>query len=239
MSKPWIIACALLLVSPFACVAAVGDDAAPWELKRDKDGITVYTRPVEGSNYRAVQAVMTVAATPSAAVALIFDTDACPQWADLCKESRVFEAVSETEMFVYTLNDIPWPVSDRDATTHVVWEHSESDGTVTMTATVVSDKLPKTGRTVRLSEGTTNWIFRPLPDGQLEITSRAHIEPGGAIPGWLSNRLLVDSPFTTMQGMRELLLSGRYDDVEIAFLDGHQDRAEVEAVDLSEHATDE
>ncbi len=238
MLNRWIFAAVLVLASPLVATAFAADEAA-WELKRDKDGITVYTRPVEGSSYRAVQAVMTVATTPSAAVALIFDTDACPQWADLCKESRVFEEVSETEMFVYTLNDIPWPVSDRDATTHVVWEHSESDGTVTMTATVVSDKLPEEPRTVRLSEGTTNWIFRPLPDGQLEITSRAHIEPGGAIPGWLSNRLLVDSPFTTMEGMREQLLSGRYDDVEIAFIDGVQESAAPETSELVEYAADE
>lgn len=193
-------------------------DEGGWELKRDRDGIAIYTRAVEGSSYRAVRATMRIASTASAAVALILDTDACSEWADLCKESRVFEQVSDTEMYVYTLNDVPWPVSDRDATTHVLWQQDPQSGAVTMTATIVSDKLPETPKAVRLAEGTTSWTFQPLPGGQLDVVSRAHIEPGGAIPGWLSNRLLVNSPFTTMAGMRAMLLSGRYDDVDIAFL---------------------
>lgn len=237
MSIRFIVAFLFLAGSPLAFSQET--EEAEWELKRDRDGISVYTRPVEGSSYRAVQAAMTVATTPSAAVGLIFDTDACPQWADLCKESRVFEEVSDKEMYVYTLNDIPWPVSDRDATTHVEWHHDEDDGTVTMTATVVGDKLPETPRTVRLSEGTTSWEFRPVSDGQLEIISRAHIEPGGAIPGWLSNRLLVDSPFTTMEGMRDMLLSGRYDDAEIAFLSDSFVASDEAGVELVQDATGE
>ena len=210
-------ALSVLITASLFSLPVVAEEAE-WELKRDRDGIQVYTRPVEGSPYRAVRATMVVDSSLSAIVALIHDTDACPQWADLCAESRMIEQVSDTELFVYTLNDVPWPVSDRDATSHVVWRQDPESLMVEMSAELVSDKMPERKRTVRLQEGTTGWQFIPLENGQVEIVSSAHLEPGGAIPGWLSNRLLVDSPFTTMEGMRDMLASGAYDDAEYAWI---------------------
>ncbi|MEN1727223.1 MAG: START domain-containing protein [Pseudomonadota bacterium] len=212
MTRP-IGASAALALSLVAAQLSWADEM-DWETKRDRDGIQVFTSAVAGSPYDAVRSTMTIASSLSALVALVLDTEACPEWADLCAESNVFETVSETEFYVYTLNDVPWPVSDRDATTHVVWTQDPETLEVTMTATLVTGKRPKRRRTVRLAEGTTGWSFQPLGNGEVRITSSAHLEPGGAVPGWLSNRLLVDSPFTTMQRMRDLITSGRYDDAQ-------------------------
>lgn len=222
----YLLSSVVFALSVFS-VEAAGEEA-DWELKRDRDGIQVYTRPVEGSPYRAVRSTMVVDSSLSAIVGLIHDTDACPKWADLCAESRVIEQVSDTEMYIYTLNDVPWPVSDRDATSHVVWQQDPQSLAVSMAAVLVSDIEPKRKRTVRLAEGTTGWLFTPVGDGKVEIVSSAHLEPGGAIPGWLSNRLLVDSPFTTMDGMRTMLASGAYDDASYGWI------TEPESAEVSE-----
>ena len=76
---------------------------------------------MEGSKNKAVKATAKVEATISELVALVMDSSACPDWTALCKESRVVEQVSDTELYVYTINDVPWPVSDRDAVAHVGW----------------------------------------------------------------------------------------------------------------------
>lgn len=188
-----------------------------WELRRDRDDIQVYTRAVEGSKHKEVKTRMTVAAPLNALIGLVLDTDACPRWAALCKSSYVAESVSPTEAFVYTYNDLPWPVTDRDAIGHVHWSMAE-DGSVTMRADIVADKLPRTKKVIRLTTGVTSWTFKPNADGTTEVISHAHLDPGGAVPSWITNMLLVDSPFDTMKNMRELAESGEYQDTSLDFL---------------------
>ena len=191
---------------------------AEWELKKDDDGIQVLTRAVDGSRFKAVRATMTVTTDLSALVALVRDTDACAEWAHLCKSAAEHEVVSETELYVYTHNDLPWPVSDRDALAHVIWAKDPATGAVTMTARAVGESdLGKRRGIVRLTDALTSWTFRPV-EGGIRVISDAHVDPGGPLPAWITNLLLVDAPFQTMTRMRALADSGRYDDASFAFL---------------------
>ncbi|MEM7077443.1 MAG: START domain-containing protein [Pseudomonadota bacterium] len=201
-----------------ASAQTVDDVAAEWELKRDRDGIAVFTTPVAGSKFKAVKATMTVESSLNALVALVQDTGACPEWAAHCKAAEVIDQVNDQEMFVYTLNDMPWPVSDRDAVAHVRWQQDPETLQIVMSATLAPDKAPRVKGNVRLTYGETSWEFAPAQDGQVIVTSRAHIDPGGATPAWLTNRLLVDAPFDTLRGMRSLLATGRYAELEYDFV---------------------
>jgi len=202
-----------------AIVLAQEGNSYKWELKKDKNGIQVYTRDVEGSKFKQVRSVMQTDFRLQSVVALIQDGEACPRWADLCKESRVVETISETEFYVYNLNDIPWPVKDRDAITHVKWERDNETGMVTMTATATdSDLVPVTKKAVRLQNAVTQWMMQPKPDGTLEISSLGHIDPAGPTPAWITNLMLVDSPFKTMENLRREMANDAYTEVTFDFL---------------------
>ena len=140
-----------------------------WKLERDRDGITVYTAPVEGSKNKAVRAEMTVDNTISELAALVLDTDACPKWAALCKESYVAKSISPEEFYVYTYNDLPWPVTDREAVAHVLWTVDADSGLTEMRATIATGIVEKSKRTIQLSEGTTRWTFVPTEDGKTRL----------------------------------------------------------------------
>ena len=191
--------------------------AEDWELRRDRDGISVYTRAVLGSEYKEVRSEMTVPTAINELVGLVMDTDACPDWAALCKDSHVAESVSSQEAFIYTYHDLPWPVTDRDAVGHVKWSVA-NDGTVTMQVQIVSGKVPTKRRVIRLSQGTTSWAFTPTADGSTKIISYAHLNPGGSVPPWLTNMLLVDSPFDTMADMRAVVATGKYKNTSFHFI---------------------
>ena len=70
---------------------------------------------------------------------------------------------------------------------------------------------------VRLTDALTSWTFRPV-EGGIRVISDAHVDPGGPLPAWITNVLLVDAPFQTMTRMHALADSGRYDDASFAFL---------------------
>lgn len=193
--------------------AASGD----WTLKRDKDGVQVSTRSVEGSRHDAVRAEMDIDVALTELVAIMMDPTACPDWVALCKKSEVVNQVSATELHVYTLNDLPWPARDRDVVAHVVWSQNET-GKVTMQATLVAGLVPAMNKALRLTEGTTQWEFSPISSTRTRVVSEAHVDPGGAAPAWLINMLLIDSPHKTMKNLRALAQTGRYRGATVAFL---------------------
>lgn len=198
--------------------AAVSTEQQPWLLKQDKDGIKIFTRAVPGSAHQAVKAEMVIESTLNALVGLIRDTQACSQWAELCKEAREHEVISDQELYVYSFNDIPWPIKDRDALTHVLWDQDIETGQVTMVATATDGIFPEVKNAVRIVEANTRWTLTPQADGKVSIVSYAHVNPNGPTPAWVTNLLLVETPFKTLQGMRRLVETGRYNDAQFDFL---------------------
>lgn len=206
------------------CVAAVASsnelsaEKDHWVLKRDRHGIQIYTRSVEGSPYKAVKGVTSVNATLSSLVALISDTDACSDWADLCDESSVYESVSKTEKYIYMLNYLPWPVANRDVLVHVVWSQNPDNLSVSIHSQATEGLLEKNKGVVRLTQVNASWDFIPLPDGGVEVTTLAHVNPGGLLPAWITNLLLVDSPFNTLINLKKVVKRPKYQHAEVSFI---------------------
>ena len=189
-----------------------------WEEKRNKKGIVIETSKVADSSFRAVRGEMTVKASVSSLIALVEDMESCSKWADLCKESRVEKRVSETESYAYVYNDLPFPVSDRDVYAHVTWTQEPTSGRVTMTSRATQGGTPKS-KAVRIQDAVSQWHFTANQDGSTKVESFAHIDPNGPTPAWITNMMLIDSPYKSMTKMREIVESGAYADSIIPFLD--------------------
>ncbi|MEM7357513.1 MAG: START domain-containing protein [Pseudomonadota bacterium] len=207
----------LALLLPFLATAQQEGVDYTWEDKRNKEGILIQTSSVKGSPFKAVRGEMTVKATVSSLVALVEDLPACPEWAALCREARLEKRVSPTESYAYIYNDIPFPVSDRDVYTHVVWTQDPETGKVSMTSIATEGGTPKT-KAVRLENAMSQWHFTPNGDGTTKVENFAHIDPNGPTPAWITNMMLVDSPFSSMTEMRKIVESGGYADAEVPFL---------------------
>ena len=211
----------LILGSSLPICAQLDGVDYEWEQKRDRDGIQVYTSVVPDSPYKAVRGVMTIKGDAAALVALVNDLPRCPDWADLCKESVSLERLSDTEQIVHIHNDIPFPVSDRDVVARMKWSRSE-EGRITMHSVALMEEdshryqEPKS-KAVRIYQAVTQWHFTPLEDGEVMVENFAHINPNGPTPAWLTNLLLVSSPFKTMQSMRDIVEAGDYSEAELTF----------------------
>ncbi|MFT6100012.1 MAG: hypothetical protein ACJAYF_002563 [Arenicella sp.] len=210
--------CLSLLLIPNLAFAQIENIEYKWEEKRNKNGIVIQTSNVAGSSFRAVRGEMTVTGSIASLVALVEDMKSCPKWADLCREARVEKRVSATESYAYVYNDIPFPVSDRDVYTHVVWTQDPVTKRLTMTSTATSGGTPKS-KAVRIENAVSQWHFSTNQDGTITVESFAHIDPNGPTPAWLTNMMLVDSPYKSMTKMRNIIESGGYADANVPFLE--------------------
>jgi hypothetical protein len=200
-----VLALALALLP----VAAPGARAAAdWTLRRDSEGIRVWTRPVEGSAYQEFRGAMEVRAPMARAVAWIGDAPRMPDWFFRCTEAGLIERLSPTEGYSYVVLDLPWPLAERESVTH--WRIADAAGGATeVRLENAPDRLPPHAGRVRVPHAGGAWELTPRGDGRIEVALQMHFEPGGRLPGWIVNTVVVDMPYWTLFNLRKLLANGQ------------------------------
>lgn len=207
---------ALLLAGSIPAVAE--EDGAPWKVRRDRDGIEVSVRPVEGSPHAQIRARMVLDVPVASIVALLRDKDACGEWIAYCAEARVLERFGKRGALSYTWTDMPWPIRDRDVVARVRLERDADTGVVRFSADADPEALPEESGRVRLRHASTRWVLTPTEAG-VDIELRTHVDPASAVPAWILNSLIVDAPHGTLTRMRDLLLTGRYAEADLALFE--------------------
>lgn len=190
----------------------------PWKLAKDENGIKVYTRHVDGFDIDELKTELVVKGSLSAVVAIITDVDHYYQWIFACSESRVLQRISETEQYQYQVNDLPYPVSDRDIVIHFkMWQDSITKKVYTSS---IADPtyIPANSGMVRLPIFIGSYELTPLPNGEVFVSYSVRLDPGGSIPDWMANLFIVKGPYESMLKMQERVESGKYNGMKFAFL---------------------
>jgi ribosome-associated toxin RatA of RatAB toxin-antitoxin module len=189
-----------------------------WELAKDADGIRVYTRTIPGSGFKEYKAQVTIRSSLSSLVALVDDIGACPKWIDTCAKGKLLKRINPRESYTYTINHAPWPVSDRDAVVHNIIRQEPGSRIVTIQIKGISDYVPEKPDLVRVKRLKGFWRFTPFEDGSVRVTYQVHSEPGGNLPSWLINSVVVTQPFRTLQNMRKVVGLPKYQRASYPFL---------------------
>jgi len=87
-----------------------------------------------------------------------------------------------------------------------------------MLGSATKGKLKENEGIVRLTEAQISWELTSLENGSLKVVLEAHINPTSLIPNWITNLLLVNAPFNSMEGLRELIKLEVYQQVELSYI---------------------
>jgi len=176
-----------------------------WQLKTTKDGITVYTRKVDGSEILEFKATMTVDAPLNKIVSLFEDTKELSSWYYQCTHSELIKDEGPQDKIIYIVLHLPWPVTERDSYFRQTKSIDAKDSSVNYSILALPDYLPAKNGKVRVLMINSHWRFTPLPDGKTEIYFQQHSNPGGSIPSFLVNALAVDTPLNSLKNFCRLL----------------------------------
>ena len=110
----------------------------------------------------------------------------------------------------YLLLKAPWPVSDRDGVFHLTYTFDAHGQPAVVRAEMAPDAYPRQKGIVRLTEGVGIWNFNRTGDDRTELTYYYHGEPGGSIPAWLANSVVVDNPLRMLENFHALVELERY-----------------------------
>ena len=206
-----IILTPLLLLISVCCVAQDN-----WQLKKDKTGIKVYTKRIDGWGLKAIKATTTFDCDLATCVAVLRDI---PHLVELFPDCEKTEKVTQTDIdqIHYLHLDAPWPVTDRDATFHLTYEYQPETESVFIQADIINEKYPEQDGLIRLTKGIGTWTFTKAGD-KTDLVYRFNGEPGGSIPDWLANSVVEDNPLEMLQNYLELVKLPRYQGKSFTFL---------------------
>lgn len=182
----------LFLIASAGDASAQQSRQATWQLKYNKNGVTVYTRPVAGSPILEFLGTTTVDAPIAEAVTYFDQMENGKNWMHQCAECTVLERTEDTTT-LYIRVDMPRIVSDRDV---VIQRQKkvEPDGSVVYKVSALKGVVGAKKGHVRMPKWTGSWSFKPVSPNRTEIRIRNHSASGGSIPAFVANSVVVDIP---------------------------------------------
>lgn len=182
--------------------AFAGED---WKLAKNVTGIKVYVRDLPGSPLREFRGEVELRTTQEQIVRVLKDANSFRKWMPDVAASDLLKS-TQNEQFHYLENKTPWPVSHRDGIYHFSNSRSGEGATAIITILVeaMPNYLPPREGKVRIPKADGLWRLTPTTEG-VSVVYQMHAAPGGAIPGWLANQSVVDTPFETLKGLRDYL----------------------------------
>jgi len=167
-----------------------------WTLKKESEGIKVYTAPVKDSKLIRVKSEANIKTNFDCLEQIIRSVPDYPSWVFKCEKAEVIKMDSPSEILYYQLNNAPWPVKSRDMTVHLKMIR-EKDKLIINSESVDGILSEKSG-IVRIKQFNSDWTFTARPDSMINVTNIISVDPGGNIPSKIIKKFVVDGPYTTM-----------------------------------------
>ncbi len=81
-----------------------------------------------------------------------------------------------------------------------------------------SEMVATNANMIRIDKMSGYWGFEPLKDGNVKVTYEMGVDPGGDLPVWLVNALVVDIPFYTLKNLRDLVKTPAYKNAKRSYI---------------------
>ncbi|MBB3047219.1 hypothetical protein FHR99_001455 [Litorivivens lipolytica] len=211
----------ILLLAMASCSATRADVDGGWKLEKQKDGISVYSRERDDSDYREFRAEAFVAAQLNQLMGVLDDTAACPRWMHNCLAPVLLAEPDVLERFTYMRNDLPWPYKDRALLVRSSITPGDTEVRIALQGierealpAAARDKLPDLGSYPWAERFAGEFTFVPVEGGH-QVSYRLHIDLGGSPSATLANGVIAETPLKTLAGLRAIVEEQRYRDFEI------------------------
>ncbi len=201
--------------------------AQPWQLQKDEQGIRIYLRDVPDSSIKEFKGEIRINAGLGSLLAVMDDTNACPEWIYNCKDPILLEKINFIERYNFQISKMPLFITNRG----IIFQTFLSQDPVSKTVTMKMRASPeycnnkktrscqyiKTLNFVPVLRSIGYYKFIPESDGWVRVIWQQHIEPGGNLPAWLVNSLLTDMPYNTLNNLRDIVRSHNYKGVRLLY----------------------
>ena len=189
-----------------------------WELKKEKNGVKVFTRSIEGSNFKEFKSVGIHSGSISSLISVLQDDSNFCNWFPDCKEFKLLKKPSRLERYQYMVVKAPFPVNNRDTIQHTVLNQDPVTKTVTINLSASPEIIPEVPGTIRVPKSKGVWKFTPLDNNQVEVLFQLHSDPGGSLPEWVANIFVTETPLKAVINLIKLAGEDKYSNNKLDYI---------------------
>lgn len=192
-----------LLLFSFSLTAVVAQTPEiPWELRRNEDGIQLFTRPLAGSNLDEVKATVSLTGNIDSAFRFFADPIKSSATDPYISYIRVEKKETENDIYAYMIIRMPFFMKDRDMVVR-----SRSTATANgyfISAEPAEDIVPLVAHLVRDNNFRTYVSLQRLTSDSFELTYKVNVTHSDA-PAGIANKTMITSTFERMKLLRNLI----------------------------------
>jgi len=197
--------CSLIMVLCISVMQLKSQDE--WTLKRDEDGIKVFTAPNGSSGFKKIKVEASFPGSIEKLKAILLDVAHNKDWVYHTRESRLVEKISDNELLYYAQTSLPWPFSNRDIVIRMRFQPDSSGKNMLVTQVGEPNITAVNNGIVRISELNATWEVKEDPANHVNITYYLNVNPAGSISSGVSNMFVTKGPFNTFSNLAQLLKS--------------------------------
>ena len=180
--------------------------AQEWELKKNKEGIQVYTKSNPNSPFDLLKAECSINVGINELLNLIFDVNRHTEWVYNSVQSVAIAQKTPYDIIYYGETYAPWPVSNRDLVIHLKAITDSVTGICSITAISEPTLKPKVNGKIRVPRSISRWKLTPENHKRTHIVYTLDIDPGGSLPAWLVNFASIEGPYLSFLKMKSILI---------------------------------
>jgi len=193
----------LSLLCIFSITLSFAAAQGKWELKKDDNGIAVYTRKAAVGNIKELRVVCELETSKAQLIAALRDIGNYNAWVYSNKKSMVIKTIDQDNIIYYTQSHLPWPIKDRDLIIEL--SINPTPQILNIQAKSLPDLLPKNDKFIRVPYSLAVWKVTQGINNKLKVDYTFSLDPGGSIPAWLVNATMAIGPYNSFMKLRELL----------------------------------
>jgi hypothetical protein len=193
----------IILMFIFSTLLSCSLTAQSWHFIKEKDGIKIYTCEEDGKAIKSYKGITDINSPAEKIFALIEDVNNTDWWDKNLSKIKVLNYEKNKSAKYYLVYNLPWPVTDRDLCIDVSVTLDTITGERKITAEAVTGFIAERNDMVRIKDYRQTWTVMPAGKEISHVELEGYIDPAGSIPEWISNLLIVDSPFKAISGVRE------------------------------------
>jgi hypothetical protein len=176
----------------------------PWKFIKAADGISIYTRPVDGWSIKEYKAIFNVKASIDLVEQALRDTKNQKKWSENTLLVKEIKRSSPNSFYTYSQTNAPWPATDRDNVVHIIYTYPAKNK-VHIKIQSKPDVFPRNNNFVRIERMHGSWILEKTATGTTKVIQQALVDPGGAAPSWLINSFLVNGPMRNLNNLKNYI----------------------------------
>jgi len=176
-----------------------------WELKRDDNGIEVYTRKPLSGSLKELRVTCELNATKKQLINTLEDIGEYGKWVYSTKKNDLLKTVNSQQLIYYTACHLPWPLKDRDLIVELSILPGASPDQFKIEAKSLPNYLPGNPDFIRVPYSLAQWNVKVINEHTLQVDYTFSVDPGGNIPVWMVNSTLATGPYNSFVKLKQLL----------------------------------